>query len=90
MVHETRGERRSAAHGDENSAFAGVLFELFIGGERDALDGGQDQDGIRHAGVSDSGVINVIEVVAGVEDLRDDGGTDELVHHLVDGYVAGG
>ena len=54
----------------DDAALARVLLDSLVRGQRDALHARQNQDGVGNAGISDGAIVDEIEVVARVQDLR--------------------
>ena len=76
------------AGGDHDAAVLREGFDLLVGIHRESIDTGKDQHLIGNANAVDRIGIDEVQIEAGVEHLRDDGVSEELLHRLVDGDVA--
>ena len=78
------------SEGNDVATGVSVCGDFFVGGEGDAGGGWDHEDGVGDfVEFVDSGGVDEVEVVAGVEDGGDEVGGDALVHLVGDGVVAG-
>src|SRR5678815_4210271 len=83
-MHKSRRRGRQAARGNDNASLQRVLLDLLVGGNRQALDAGQDQHGIVNSKGVDGVAINQVEIETRVQNLRNHFVSQQLSHRFVD------
>ena len=81
-------ERRNAPRSDRQSTRRSILLDGAKRRQRNPLDSWKNQNPVRNAIVCDRRIVDEIEVVAEVQNLRDQRRADQLIHELVDRNVA--
>src|SRR5438270_1831545 len=79
-IQQTGSSRRQAARSNDYTSMHRILLNLLVSGERQTLDPGQNQHGIRNAEFIDGIAIDEIEIETGIENLRDDSISQQLRH----------
>ena len=86
-VYKSRRRGGHAARGNDNASVQRVLFDLLVGGERQAIDAGQDQRWIANAEGLDDVPINKVQAKSCVENLRDHVVCQKFSHRFIDTQI---